>query len=202
MLQADIKPTSGRQLVAALQPRLYSHHALYCSPAAAGKPQRLQKKWLPAWCLHLLGSRSAPWMRVAYSDLACAHSLHIEAIMVLAALMECNTASASPVLAAPHSGRHKTWGRPSAAQCWCLQLHTDLECAGPSLHSISKCIFVWSHSCEVCALQHSYLVKEKLIKPHAHRGTTLIELLPAGELEAKRLLSQVRSAHIVSFQTD
>ena len=52
----------------------------------------------------------------------------------------------------------------------------------------------------MCALQHIYLVKEKLIKPHAHRGTTLFELLPAGELEAKRLMSQVSCAHTLSLQ--
>lgn len=50
----------------------------------------------------------------------------------------------------------------------------------------------------VCVLQHIYLVKEKLIKPHAHRGTTLFELLPAGELEAKQLMSQVSCVRATS----
>ena len=106
LLQADTKPTSDRQALALLQPCLCSRHALHCSVPPAGQPQRLQKKWLPARCPHLLGSRFAPWMRVAHSCLACARSLHIAAIMVLAAFMQCNSASASPfVCCCPDSSR-------------------------------------------------------------------------------------------------
>ena len=54
----------------------------------------------------------------------------------------------------------------------------------------------------MCTLQHIYLEKEKLVKPHANRGTTFFELLPAGELEAKRLMSQVGCAHTVSLKPD